>query len=93
MKNFYIIDEQGNPVKVKDKHVFTEWAYTNHRSVVTSIIGKDGFPIHIFTEFNYTEGYFMTYELNGTMDELYKSTTKNESQLMHQKYVEKLSLS
>ena len=92
MRKYYIINESGFPIPVRNEREYAEWAVKNNLSKMTRIVEKSGLSVDIVTAFDYTEGYFTTFKLDGIEQiELEKSTSKPRSELVHQKYVEKLS--
>lgn len=94
MKDFYIINEDGYPVRANNETEWAIWAVQDKRIKGTYLgVGKDGIPLYVITDFNYREGYFMTFKFNGGFEEeLGKSENKHEAEETHEKWVAKLSL-
>jgi len=92
MQKYFKLDSEGIPTPAKDIYDWSEWAVKHHRSVMTRHIGNDGLPVEIMTCFNYTEGYFQAFRLEGTLrTELEISKTKKQAELIHSKYEENLT--
>ena len=92
MENYYKLDSKGIPTPAKDIRDFSKWANKHHRTKITQHFDKDGMPVEIMTCFNYSEGYFQTFQLEGTsVTKLEKSKTKEQAESVHSRHVDNLT--
>lgn len=92
MKNYFKLDENGIPTPAKDDRDFWQWVVKNSHNEMTLCFTENGMPVEILTSFNYREGIFKTFKLEGeSKTELGISDTKEKSVSIHKKHVDLLT--